>query len=165
MEGKVKRPVAVWIVMVLIVANAVSVFVGIYRMIDLFNYYSIPLSTVIERFGTRWGIAAATGIAGLASVVLIWRRSEVGRWLAIGSFIVLILNYLFFQIADPPTTYRSPENAENAVVYVLSLTVAVLPTFVLIALLTIGKGTNEYFRGPQPKAPDTRPPPPPVFEI
>ena len=148
----------------LLMANAVSVFVWIYQMIDLFSYYAIPLSTVIERFGVRYGVAVAAAIAGLVSVVQIWRRLNVGRWLAIGSWLILYMNHLVFEIADRFSLSRSFGTAEDAIVFVLSLTLGLIPTLMLFALLTLGRRTNHYFRGPDHETPTNEPPSPPVFD-
>ena len=114
---------------------------------------------------TRWYLLSLiAALVGLVSVWMIWRRSNRGRWLAIGALLAMTGNSLVYEFMGPRAMWRSLETTEDAITYAISLTIGMLPTIALIALLTIGKRTNAYFGGSQPEAVVTEPPPPPVFE-
>jgi hypothetical protein len=166
-KPKPKRPIAVWIAVVLLVLNAIYVFAEVVYQINVLSYYAIPMSVVLERLGLKFAVTLISAFASLIAVVLIMKRSDRGRWLAILSLLAQLLHYLFDQFAGPRSEWRSIGTGAEFVVHSINLAFGIFPTALTIALLTIGERTNAYFR----KAPraeneplSAEPPPPPVFD-
>lgn len=163
MAPKPKRPVAVWIAVILLLIYAVYAFAAIGYVASLLHAFPLPLFDVLQSIVWRFLPVLLAMIASLIAVPLILQRRNSGRWIAIAAMCVMMGHHLYVQFSQARMTETLSEWALEAV----AITLGTLPNVLIIALLTIGKRTNAYFRKSATPARETvidDAPPPPIFE-
>ena len=155
-----KRPIAVWIVLVVLLISTVLGAFGTYEIYRILEHYG--LGEFVWRRHEFW--------TGLANAVLcpiallgIWFRRAFGRWLAVFLFCASGI-----EVVATSSLWSHNEDTVDLLIEILSTTFALAVLAIITAPLFISRRVLAYFGAESSEIDPERactPPPPPTFDV